>query len=107
MIDKGSRKKNILKWVAGGLFFISIIVVGISWYISAQLKPTIKKELKEFVLKSTNGLYQVEFSDLHTNLLTGTATILDVAILPDTVAYKRLITQKNAPNNLYYIKLKK
>lgn len=106
MIAEPSRKKKILKWVVGCLAVIAIIVVSAAWYISAQLKPTIKKELRELVLKSTNGLYQVEFSDLHTNLLTGSATILDVNIVPDTNVYKQLIEAKKAPNNLYYIKLK-
>jgi hypothetical protein len=106
MVAKTFRKKKILKWVVGCLTFIAVIVVGVSWYISAQLKPTIKKELRELVLKSTNGLYQVEFSDLNTNLLTGSATILDVNIVPDTNVYKQLIEAQKAPNNLYYIKLK-
>lgn len=106
MINKTSGKQKILKWIIGSLVFISIIVVSAAWYISAQLKPSIKKELRELVLNSTNGLYQLEFSDLHTNLLTGSATILDVNIVPDTNVYKQLITQKKAPNNLYYIKLK-
>lgn len=88
------------------LTILILLVVSTAWYISAKLKPSIKKELRELVLKSTNGLYQVEFSDLHTNLLTGSATILDVNIIPDTNVYKQLITQKKAPNNLYYIKLK-
>ena len=89
MINKTPRKQKILKWMIGSLLFISIIVVSAAWYISAKLKPSIKKELRELVLKSTNGLYQVEFSDLHTNLLTGSATILDVNIIPDTNVYKQ------------------
>ena len=106
MIDQAARKKRIWKWVIGCLAVIAIIVVSAAWYISAQLKPSIKRELRALVLKSTNGLYQVEFSDLHTNLLTGSATILDVHIVPDTAVYKQLIAAKKAPNNLYYIKLK-
>ena len=106
MIDKASRNKKIFKWMMTSLTILILLVVSTAWYISAKLKPSIKKELRELVLKSTNGLYQVEFSDLHTNLLTGSATILDVNIIPDTNVYKQLITQKKAPNNLYYIKLK-
>ncbi len=89
------------------LTILILLVVSTAWYISAQLKPSIKKELRELVHQSTNGLYQLEFSDLHTNLLTGSATILDVDIVPDTNVYKQLIEQKKAPNNLYTIKLKK
>ncbi|RZL46277.1 MAG: hypothetical protein EOP00_15490 [Pedobacter sp.] len=107
MAEKAPRKFKVLKWIFGVLLFVAVILMGTSWYISAKLKPLIKKELKELVLKTTQGLYQVEFSELHTNLLTGSATIIDVNIVPDTTVYKRMIVAKNAPNNLYYIKLKK
>ena len=107
MAKQASRKFKVLKWIFGVLLVVALIIVGVSWYISASLKPLIKKELKELVLKSTQGLYQVEFSELHTNLITGSATILDVNILPDTNVYKQMIGEQKAPNNLYYIKLKK
>lgn len=106
MIDKASLRQKKIKWIGGSLLIFVLLVVCTAWYISAQLKPIIKKELRELVHQSTNGLYQLEFSDLHTNLLTGSATILDVNIIPDTNVYKELIAQKKAPNNLYYIKLK-
>lgn len=107
MAKQASRKFRVLKWIFGVLLVVALVIVGVSWYISASLKPLIKKELKELVLKSTQGLYQVEFSELHTNLITGSATILDVNILPDTNVYKQMIAEQKAPNNLYYIKLKK
>ena len=106
MAEKSARNRKFFKWVIGILLFLATIVIGASWLISVKLRPLIKKELKELVLKSTNGLYHVEFSDLHTNLLLGSAKIVDVDIVPDTNVYKLLIAAKKAPNNLYYIKLK-
>lgn len=106
MAEKASRK-ILYKWILGILLFVALIVVAVSWYLSAKLKPIIQKELKELVLKSTKGLYKVEFSDLHTNLITGSATLIDINIEPDTAVYKQLIAEQKAPNNLYYIKLKK
>lgn len=106
MADKATRKFKTLHWIISVLLFIAVVLVASSWYISAKFKPLIKKELKELVLKSTHGLYTVEFSDLHTNLLTGSATILNVNIVPDTNTFKLLIAAKKAPNNLYYIRLK-
>ncbi|RZJ75124.1 MAG: hypothetical protein EOO47_20155 [Flavobacterium sp.] len=106
MADK-ARRKILFKWILCILLFVALIVVSVSWYLSAKLKPIIQKELKELVLKSTKGLYKVEFSDLHTNLITGSATLVDINIAPDTVIYKQLIAEQKAPNNLYYIKLKK
>ena len=107
MAKQASRKFRVLKWIFGALLVLALLTVSVAWYISAKLKPLLKKELKELVLKSTQGLYQVEFSDLHTNLITGSATILDVNIVPDTNVYKQMIVEQKAPNNLYYIKLKK
>ena len=106
MAEKASRK-ILYKWILGIFLFVALIVVSVSWYLSAKLKPIIQKELKELVLKSTKGLYKVEFSNLHTNLITGSATLIDIDIAPDTAIYKQLIVGQKAPNNLYYIKLKK
>lgn len=106
MVEKATQKFKTLKWILGVLLFVAMVVVATSWYISAKLKPLIKTELKTLVINATNGLYRIEFSDLHTNLLTGSATLLNVNIVPDTNAFKLLIAAKKAPNNLYYIRLK-
>ncbi|RZJ76979.1 MAG: hypothetical protein EOO47_18015 [Flavobacterium sp.] len=107
MAKDKSKKYKVLKWILGSVLGLAILIVGASWVISAKLKPLLKKELREMVLKSTNGLYSVDFSDIHTNLITGSATILDVSIKPDSANYKAQILDLKAPNNLYYIKLKK
>jgi len=107
MVEKTPKKVKFLIWLVGGFFFISLSLVATSWYISLKLKPLIRKEITELVKKSTNGLYQIEFSTIHTNFITGSASIADVKITPDTTVFKELITQQKAPNNLYYIELKK
>ncbi len=106
MAEKAPQTYKTLKWVIGSLLFISMVLVGAAWYLSAQLRPLLKNEIKELVLKSTSGLYRVDFSDIHTNLITGSATIDNVSIVPDTAIFNTLIKSKRAPNNLYYIKLK-
>ncbi|KQB99488.1 hypothetical protein [Pedobacter sp. Hv1] len=107
MAEQAPRKFKVLKWILGILLFISLVLVGASWYISVKFKPLIKKELKELVQTSTHGLYSIDFSEIHTNFITGSATIHDVAIIPDTNVYRTLIAAKKAPNNLYYIRLKR
>ena len=107
MAEKAPRKFKVLKWIIGIVLFISLILVGASWYISIKFKPLIRKEITELVQKSTHGLYRIEFSQIHTNFITGSATIGDVNITPDTNVFKLLIAAKKAPNNLYYIRLKK
>jgi hypothetical protein len=107
MAEKAPRKFKVLKWMIGIVLFISLILVGASWYISVKFKPLIRKEITELVQKSTHGLYRIEFSQIHTNFITGSATIGDVNITPDTNVFKSLVAAKKAPNNLYYIRLKK
>ncbi|SFG61131.1 hypothetical protein [Pedobacter insulae] len=97
---------RLLKWVLGIVLFGLLSAVAASWYISVKLKPLIRKEISELVNKSTNGLYRIEFTTIHTNFVTGSASIADVKIIPDTGVFKTLIAQKKAPNNLYYISLK-
>ncbi len=105
MADKAPRRYKILKWVIGVLSCLLVIIALGSWYLSVKLKPLLQKELKELIAKSTHNLYEVDFSEIHTNFLTGSATINDVSIVPDTNVFKSLIGLKKAPNNLYYIKL--
>ncbi len=107
MNDKPLIKNKTIKWGLGILLFISLFLVGASWYISVKLKPYIRAEITELVKKSTHGLYKIDFNAIHTNFITGSASILDVKITPDTNVFKDLIAQQKAPNNLYYIALKK
>lgn len=107
MTEKLSRKKRVLKWVLSILLLLSLTIMSASWYISKRLEPSIRKELDSLVKRSTHGLYHLEYSTITTNLISGTATINDVVITPDTLVYQQQILQKVAPNNLYYISLKK
>lgn len=107
MAERPKRKFKLLKWIGGILLFLALSLVGVSWYLSVKFRPLIRKELKELVKTSTNGLYSIDFDAIHTNFITGSATISDVRLIPDTNVFKQQIEAKKAPNNLYYIRLKK
>ncbi|RZK81135.1 MAG: hypothetical protein EOO92_05720 [Pedobacter sp.] len=107
MHKKTGKNYNTLKWVLGILLAIFLMLYVTSVYLTNKFKPLIKNELKELVLNATDSLYKIEFSDLNANLITRAATLTDVKIVPDTNVFKRLIAQKKAPNNIYYIELKK
>lgn len=105
MTEPRPRKRIFLKWILGILIFLVLSIFAASWYISAKIKPLVTRELKQLVHTSTNGLYQLAFADIYTNILTGSATISAVKIVPDTLVYQRLIKREIAPNNLFYIEL--
>lgn len=107
MVVNVGKKYIILKWFAAALLFVALMLTAVTWYFSVKLKPIVRAELKELVLKTTNNLYQIEFSSVNVNVLTGISSLSDVTITPDTAVYRQLIALKHAPNNLYKIKLKK
>jgi hypothetical protein len=107
MVERSRKKYNFLKWIGGIIVFTVIVAFLASWYISVKIRPIITSEIKSLVLKATDSLYHVEFSDIKTNLITGNASMLNVKIIPDTNILKKLINLKKAPNNIYTIKLNK
>lgn len=106
MRGKSRKSYNTIKWVVGLMLVLLLSVFLTATYFANKLKPIIKAELKDLVLNATDSLYTVEFSDLSLNLLTKGASLTDVKFIPDTNVFKRLISLKRAPNNVYYIRLK-
>lgn len=107
MQAKSPRKRTLWKWIISILLLLAIALVSVSWYLSVKLRPLIREEITALVKTTTHGLYDIEYSTIQTNLITGSATINDVKISPDTSVYQALVASKEAPNNLYYIKLNK
>lgn len=107
MIKKARKSYNTLKWVVSLLLFAFLILILAAGYFSAKLKPIAKTQIKELVLEATDSLYRIEFSEISMNLITGRASLSDVKIIPDPSVFKRLISQRKAPNNVYYIALRK
>ena len=101
------KKYIILRWFAAALLCVALLLTAVTWYLSIKLKPIVTAELKELFLKTTDSLYRIEFSAVNTNVLTGISSLTDVKIIPDTAVYHKMIALKNAPNNLYHVKLKK
>lgn len=107
MALNAEKKYMILKWFAAAMVLSALFLMTLTWYLGVKLKPIVTAELKELVLKTTDQLYRIEFSDVSVNALSGTSSLKDVRILPDTAVYRRMIATQHAPNNLYRIKLKK
>lgn len=101
------KSYNTLKWVLGILSAVFLMLYITSIHLTNKFKPLIKRELKDLVLSATDSLYSIEFSDLKANLITRTARLEDVKIIPDTAIFKKLIAERRAPNNIYYVELSK
>jgi hypothetical protein len=91
----------ILLLVAGGYYAYQKYIAENRW------KPLLQAELKELVLKSTDSLYHIEYSDFDLNITSGDATLTDFKLIPDTAVYNKLIALKKAPDNLFTLSVKK
>ena len=100
-------KSRKFKYISFVFLFLVIVILGASWYIAGKIKPLVQQELGAMVKKATNGLYNIHFDEVRVNPLTGNASLTKVRLVPDTVAYQKLVTEQKAPNNLYFIKLEK
>ena len=89
--------------IAGGAgyYFYNAYIAGNRW------KPILQKQLKDLVLKTSDSLYSIEYSDFDLNMSSGNATLYDFKLIPDTLVYQKLLRLKKAPDNLFILSVKK
>jgi hypothetical protein len=110
-MEKPQKKRRIPLWpfivllvivalAGGGYFAYNKFVAQNHW------KPYLQAELKELVLKTSDSLYHIEYSDFDLNIASGNATLKDFKLVPDTDVYNRLVAEKKAPDNLFILSVK-
>ncbi len=107
MLKKLLKSHEFIKWLAIISACFLIVFGSVFLYMNIWVKPILARQLKELVHKGTENLYTIEFSGISVNCLTGDAKLMNVKLLPDTPVLKALIRANKAPNNIYYIQLKK
>jgi hypothetical protein len=98
---------QFLKWllIIAACFFL--VFGAVSLYINIWVQPKLAQQLKESIAAATAKLYSIQFSSMSVNVLTGDANLNNVKFVPDTAVLNALILSKKAPNNVYYIQLRK
>jgi hypothetical protein len=84
-----------------GYYFYNKYLANIKW------KPLLQKQLKELVIKTSDSLYFIQYSDFDLNIASGNATLYDFKLIPDSAVYKKLVALKKAPDNLFMLSVKK
>ncbi|HWW40545.1 hypothetical protein [Pedobacter sp.] len=107
MPDQITKKFNSVKWMALAALVVFLVFGTGFIYFKLRIKPLIEQELRELVPRSTEGLYHLDFTGLSINLLTANASLSNVKLTPDPVVLEKLRLLKKAPNNVYYIELRK
>ncbi|MDB5018840.1 MAG: hypothetical protein JWQ84_3672 [Mucilaginibacter sp.] len=90
---------------------ISIIVISliliIAIFINNYWSPILAAKVKDVVSTSSDGLYNVDFSDAELHVLRGSVVIYNITLKPDTAVYNRKKEQHLAPNNLVELHIKR
>jgi len=106
------KKRRIVKWPFIVLLIIAVLG-GTGYYFynkyiaENRWKPFLQEQLKALVLKTTDSLYHIEYSDFDLNITSGNATLTDFKLIPDTAVYNRLVAAKKAPDDLFTLSVKK
>jgi hypothetical protein len=112
MTQQHTRKYTVRKWPIVILVLI-FVMAGAGWYAYKRYlagdkwKPLLQAKLKELVLRSSDSLYHIEYSDFDLNLANGDATLADFKLVPDSGVYNKLVAEHKAPDNLFNLSVKK
>ncbi len=77
-----------------------LLVLGTAWYLNVHWKGLLDKELRRYVAESSDSLYTLAYGKINLNLLTGNLAIHNVALIPDSSVYARMVQEKRAPQVL-------
>lgn len=106
------KKRRIPRWPFT-ILVILVIIAGAGYYYYKKYiadnrwKPILQAKLKELILKSTDSLYHIEYSDFDLDIVSGNATLKNFKLIPDTVIYQKLVALKKAPDNLFILDVSK
>jgi len=87
--------------IALGVVAILGVVVDVYW------SPILAKKLKSTIAESSNGLYEINFTDADLDIIQGKLSFYNIDFIPDTAVYQQRKRLGIAPNNLYKLHVKK
>ena len=99
-----SGKYRLRKWVIAVLVLLILIGAGVA-FLTARLEPILSQKLKDGVYNRSFQLYKLDFKNMDINPLTGSASLHEVSLIPDTAVYSQLKALKLAPANIFQVKV--
>jgi len=89
------------------LLILTGFILILGFFINLYWSPILAGKVKDVVLKSSDSLYNVDFSSAELHVLRGTIVIFNITLKPDTAIYNRRKRQRLAPNNLIELHVKR
>jgi len=83
---------------------VLIVLVGIATLLFNQIaSPILEKKIKSAVLKGSDSLYRIDFSDIELSLMQGKVVLYGAKLHIDSAVYHKQQKQGRAPNSLYTV----
>jgi hypothetical protein len=86
---------------------LAAFILILAFLVNRYWSPILASKVKEVVLKSSDGLYIVNFSSAELHVLRGTIVFFNITLKPDTAIYNNKKKQHLAPNNLVELHVKR
>ncbi|HVI47280.1 MAG TPA: hypothetical protein VM802_20550 [Chitinophaga sp.] len=102
-MEKPKRRK-IIEWT---FIIILVLILGAGWYLNQHWTRLLRREIPGYVSELSDSLYVVKFRDLKLNVLTGSVTLTDASMTPDTAVYHQLLAAHRAPADIYTVHVEK
>jgi len=100
-LRKSHKRAIIITCGLAGILLILALIVNRYW------SPILAKAVKRTVLKSSDSLYSVDFSDAELHIIRGEIDIYNISFKLDTAIYNRRKKNHLAPNNLVELHVKR
>ncbi|RZK50861.1 MAG: DUF748 domain-containing protein [Pedobacter sp.] len=107
MTPPKKSQKSVWRIVFIGLGIIVLLMIGFALYVQSQWKPMIKDKIGSAIINASDSLYRINYTDIDLNILTGTVSLHQAQLIPDSMRYERLKLIKRAPTHLFRIKTKR
>ena len=100
-------KRKWHKITVAGLLILTTLTIILSFLINKYWSPILAGTVKDVVLKSSDSLYNVDFSSVELQIIRGSIVINNITLKPDTDVYNAKKKKNLAPNNLVELHIKK
>jgi hypothetical protein len=100
-LRKSHKIGIIITCVVAGIILVLALMINRYW------SPILAKAVRSTVLKSSDSLYHIDFSDAEVHFLRGEIDIYNINLKPDTAVYNRRKKDRLAPNNLVELHVKR
>lgn len=94
------KPRRPVRWLIVAVITAVIVLAGGLAYYTHHVTPLLSERLRGQVLRSSDSLYHVEFSQLNINPFSGTIILSSFRLTPDTAVYHRMKARGEAPENI-------